>query len=103
MAYKLIATDAAHGDLADALEYISQRLANPTAAANLFRQVEQCYTQLREFPFSFEVCRDERLKSLGYHKAVVGNYILVFRPDEATQTVYVLRFFYGGRDYETIL
>lgn len=103
MAYKLIVTDAAHGDLDDALDYISRRLANPTAAAKLLSQVEECYDQLRAFPFLYEICRDERLHSLGYHKVGIGNYILIFRPDEAAQTVYILRLFYGGRDYEKIL
>lgn len=103
MAYDLIVTDAAHSDLDDALEYISGRLANPTAAANLFAEVEKCYAQLRAFPFLYEACKDERLKSLGYHKVVIGHYILVFRPDEAARTVYILRFFYGGMDYEKML
>ena len=89
MAYELIITNAAHSDLDDALEYISGRLANPTAAANC--------------PFLYEACKDERLKSLGYHKVVIGHYILVFRPDEAAKTVYILRFFYGGMDYEKML
>lgn len=103
MAYKLIVTDAAHGDLDDALDYISHRLSNPAAAASLFAEVEKCYAQLQTFPFLYEACRDERLRNLGYHKVVIGNYILVFRPDESLQTVYILRFFYGGMDYEKML
>lgn len=103
MAYELIVTDAAHDDLDDAFDYIARRLANPTAAADLFAEVEKCYSQLQTFPFLYGYCKDERLKSLGYHKVVIGNYILVFHPDETAQTVYILRFFYGGMDYEKML
>ena len=39
------------------------------------------------------------MKEMGYRKTVIGNYILVFRPVEQEQMVYVLRFFYGGQDY----
>ncbi len=45
MAYKLMVTDAAHSDLDDVLEYISQRLSNPTAAAKLLAEVEKCCKQ----------------------------------------------------------
>ena len=93
MAYKLIVTQKAHQDLDDALGYIARKLANPKAAANLLDQVEKCYGQLRRFPFLYECCQDTRLNEMGYRKTVIGNYILVFRPVEQEQTVYVLRFF----------
>lgn len=103
MAYKLIVTDAAHRDLDEALGYMVNSLANPAAAVNMLSRVEECYAQLCEFPFSCEACRDVRLREMGYRKAVIGNYILVFRPDRETETVYVLRYFYGARDYEKML
>lgn len=103
MAYKLIITDAAHSDLDDALDYIMNRLANPGAAAHMLTQVEECYEHLCANPFMYEACRDARLRELGYHRAVIGNYILVFCPDETTQTVNILRYFYGARDYENLL
>lgn len=103
MAYKLIITDAAHNDLDEALNYIVNRLSNPTAAAKMLAQVEECYSQLRTYPFLYEACYDTRLQELGYRKTVIGNYILIFRPDEGTQTIYILRYFYGARDYEKML
>lgn len=103
MVYKLTITDAAHSDLDDALDYIANRLVNPSAAAHMLAQVEACYEHLRAHPFMYEACHDPRLQALGYRKAVIGNYILVFRPDKTTQTVYILRYFYGARDYEKLL
>lgn len=103
MAYKLIITEAAHNDLDEALGYIAGRLANPTAAASLLEQVESCYEQLRAFPFLYEACHDLRLCSLGYRKAVIDHYVLVYHPVEHEQTVYILRFFYGGREYEKLI
>lgn len=103
MAYKLTITDASHSDLDGALDYIANRLANPSAAAHMLTQMEQCYEHLRAHPFMYEACRDARLQELGYRRAVIDNYILVFRPDEAAQRVYILRYFYGARDYEKLL
>ena len=103
MAYELIVTEAAHSDLDEALDYIVHRLSNPTAAVSLLDQVEACYGQLRNFPMLYEACWDPRLLDLGYRKVVIGHYILVYHPVEEERTVYVLRFFYGGRDYEKLI
>lgn len=54
MAYDLFVTEAAHEDLEEALGYIAGDLANPSAAANLLDQVEDCYEQLKDFPMLFE-------------------------------------------------
>ena len=103
MAYKLIVTEAAHQDMDDALGYIAGRLSNLPAARKLLAEVEKCYEQLRKYPFLYEACHDLRLQQLGYRKVVIGNYVLVYHPIEDAETVYILRFFYGGRDYEKLI
>ena len=103
MAYKMKITQAAYKDLDEILYYLTKQLANPSAAAKLLAQIEECYAQLMSFPFLYEACRDARLQSLGYHKVTFGNYVMVFQPSDPDQTVYILRFFYGGRNYESML
>ena len=103
MAYKLIITQAAHNDLDEALDYIANRLANPSAAASLLTKIEECYAQLRDYPSLYELCHDLRLKNLGYRKVPIGNYVIIYRPAEEEHTVYILRVFYGGRDYQKLI
>jgi len=103
MGYRLEVTDLAHSDLAEIVQYIAQELANPIAAGNLLTEIEKCYAHLVQSPFLYEACRDTRLAKMGYRRAVVQNYLLIYRVDEAEKTVYVLRFFYGRRDYEKLL
>ena len=103
MGYDLFVTEAAHEDLEDALSYIAKDLANPSAAARLLDQVESCYEQLKDFPMLCECCHDLRLRNLGYRKVVIGNFVLVYHPVEDEKRVYILRFFYGGRDYEKLI
>ena len=103
MAYDLFVTEAAHEDLEEALSYIAKDLANPSAAANLLDQVEAVYGQLTDFPMLYECCNDLRLRNLGYRKVVIGNFVLVYHPVENEKRVYILRFFYGGRDYEKLI
>lgn len=103
MAYDLFVTEAAHEDLDEALGYIAGDLENPGAAANLLSQIEACYSQLRDFPMLYEYCHDLRLRNQGYRKAVIGNFVLIYHPAEAEQRIYILRFLYGGRDYEKLI
>lgn len=103
MPYDLFVTEAAHEDLEEALSYIAGDLANPSAAANLLDQVEAVYEQLKDFPQLYESCHDLRLRNLGYRKVVIGNFVLVYHPLETERCVYILRFFYGGRDYEKLI
>lgn len=103
MAYDLFVTEAAHEDLEEALAYIAGDLSNPRAATNLLDEVEAVYGQIKDFPMLYECCHDLRLRNLGYRKVVIGNFVLVYHPAEEEKRVYILRFFYGGRDYEKLI
>lgn len=54
-------------------------------------------------PLMFERCRNPRLRNPGYRRAVIKNYVMVYRVVESEHTVYILRFFYGSRDYEKLI
>lgn len=51
----------------------------------------------------YELCRDPRLHTLEYHKAVIKNFIMVYKVDKAAKAVHILRFFYGRQDYEKLI
>lgn len=103
MAYKIIKTELAEQDLDSILGYMVHSLANPSAAASFADAVEACYSDLEKMPLMYELCRDPRLRALEYRKAVIKNYIMVYKVDEAAKTVHILRFFYGRRDYEKLI
>lgn len=91
--YKLIVTELAHRDLDNIASYIAVQLANSPAASDFFDKVDRCYGYLERNPMEKE----------GYRKAVIKNYILVYKVDEIGKTVIVLRFFYGARDYTKLI
>ncbi|MCD8088928.1 MAG: type II toxin-antitoxin system RelE/ParE family toxin [Oscillospiraceae bacterium] len=103
MAYKIEVTPHASEDLEEIVSYIEGTLANAAAAAAFLDAVEECYDELEAMPFLFEECRDPQLKALGYRRAVIKHYVMVYRVDEAEKTVYILRFFYGAREYEKLI
>jgi Plasmid stabilization system protein len=97
--YKLVITELAHEDLDNIIAYITIQLDNPIAAANFLDEVEKCCAFLKSNPFKYERCSDVRLATDGYRKAIINNYVLVYKLDETAKTVIIHRFFYGAQNY----
>ena len=103
MDFKVEVTPLASRDLEEIVTYIAEELENPAAAVSFLDDVDACYTGLAGMPFMYEECRDPQLKALKYRRAVIKHYVMVYRVDEAGNTVYILWFFYGARDYEKLI
>lgn len=101
--YKLLVTELAHRDLDSIVSYIALQLANPKAAGDFLDEVTACYGLLKNNPEMYERCQDKRLGREGYRKAVIKNYVLVYKVNEASKTVSIMRFFYGAQDYTKLI
>lgn len=101
--YRLSITKLANQDLDEIITYISGQLDNSGAAARLLDDIEQCYSQLRENPLMYELCRDQQLAVAGYRKIPIHSYVLIYKADSKNSTVTILRLFYGGRDYTKLI
>lgn len=99
MAYKIEETRLAVQDLDEILEYIAYSLSSPTAASSFADEVEKCYANLEHMPLMYEPCRDPQLFALGYRKAVIKNYILIYKVRESEKTIYILRIFHSRQNY----
>lgn len=99
MSYKLVVTKPAENDLADILQYISKDLSAPKAASDFLDEVLKFYDNISENPLMYALCDNDRLKNKKYRKAIIKNYIMFYRADEENNTVYIMRFIYGRRDY----
>ncbi len=49
------------------------------------------------------LCRAARLRRLGYRKAGIKNYIMIYKVREVDRSVQVLRFFHGKQAYERLI
>ncbi len=103
MNYNLVITKPAEKDLADILQYISKDLSAPKAANDLLDDILKCYDNISLNPLMYALCDNDRLKSKKYRKAVIKNYIMLYRIDEEKQIIYIMRFIYGRRDYINLL
>jgi len=101
--YELDVAQRARDDLQGIYEYIASKLEAPKAALDFLDAVDACYVRIQENPYLYEQCRELRLQSEGYHRVVIGNYILVYRPLEETKVVEVHRCFYGPQNYMELI
>jgi toxin ParE1/3/4 len=101
--YKLVVTELAHQDLDNIVSYIAIQLANPAAASDFLDKVDKCYGYLMKNPLMYSKCYNSKLEKEGYRKAVIKNYIFVYKVDENAKTVSIVRFFYGTRDYTKLI
>ena len=101
--YKVVITELANNDLEGIVSYILEELISPVAATNLLKEIEKAYEHLSTNPLIYEVCRDARLAKDGYHRVVIKNYVLIFKIDEKSKAVNILRFFYGAMDYINLI
>lgn len=97
--YKLKIMPAATVDQQEAIEYTAKQLQNSVAAMNLAEEIEECYQTLEENPYLYALCMDSTLAALGYRKAIVKRYVLLYKIDDAQKIVRIMRFLYGPSKY----
>ena len=97
--YAVEYTASAEADLDSIVDYLAFHLCNPPAAQALLDSIDDAIDCFTETPDIFPLCNDDRLAELGYHKAAVRSYIMVYEIDDENYVVRVLRFFHESENY----
>ena len=93
--FRLEVTESAEADLDAITDYIGTTLCNPPAVASLLDGIDLACTKLTALPELYPLCHDSRLAEIGYHKVVVGSYVMIYEIDASTGVVRILRFFHS--------
>lgn len=101
--YQVKLTPKAHEDLDRIYSYITGELYAPVAANSLLEKIEASIMRLRDFPFAYGLVDDGFLRSKGYRKLIIDNYIAFYVVNEKAKQVIVMRVLYGRRKYQDIL
>ena len=101
--YSVDITEHADEDLDNIIKYLRDELASPGAASDFVDKVYECYDRLEENPYIYSECYDGYLKSERYRRAVIKNYVLLYKVDENLKQVIVYRFFHGMQDYANLI
>ena len=103
MGYKVKQTIPAEHDLDGIVHYIAFKLKNPKAASDLLDEYKSKLASLNDNPRLYGLSQTERLARMGYRRFVFGNYIAFYTIDEFSKTIFVVRIFYQGQDYTSML
>lgn len=103
MKYKIIFSKQASEDLEGTFEYIFLTLKAPQAAKNLMSKIETEINRLKDFPKICKLCSDSALHSMNYRRLIVDNFVVVYFSDDIRKTVFIVRVFYGGRNWAKYL
>jgi plasmid stabilization system protein ParE len=105
MQYNLIITESAEELLDHIINYLVNQLKNPQAAGNLLTEIEHIYDNLEYNPKIYGYTDDHLIKPRGYRKARVPhyNYVIIFRIEEETYTVYIMGYFHELELYKNKL
>lgn len=101
--YKIKITPKANDDLDEIFKYIFEELFNLDAAENLMNKIEKSMMRLGEFPLSCSLVEDNVLKSKGYRKLIVDNYIAFYIVDDKEERVVIMRVLYSRQKYQDIV
>ena len=92
-------TPSAVEDLWEIADYIANHLCAPESAIKLLEDIEDAIAAACAYPFSLPAINDALLRTKGYRKVVVKNYIAFVLPDREKEILNVMRVMYYARDY----
>ncbi|MDR1068887.1 MAG: type II toxin-antitoxin system RelE/ParE family toxin [Clostridiales Family XIII bacterium] len=105
MDYKVVVTKPAEYDLGSIISYLANNLYNKRAASGLLNQFDKQVSGLRAAPRLYGLSQNPRLRKKGYHKMLISgyNYLALYRVNDATATVSIMRLFYMRQNYEDLV
>ena len=98
LVYANIHTAGAKKDLRNIFRYISEELLAPENAAGQTERIMTAIRKLDTMPNRNRLYEEEPWYSRGLRFFPVDNYLVFYKTDDETETVYVVRIMYGGRD-----
>jgi plasmid stabilization system protein ParE len=90
-------------DLKQIYAYIAFELEEKQTARKQTDRIRKSIRSLNRMPLRYAAADWEPWKSIGIRKMSVDNYVVFYLVDHATQTVTIIRIFYGGRDIENVI
>ena len=103
MSYSIIISQKAEKDIIEAADYIEFILHNPKAADDLLDKVTEEIENLSVMPVKFGIVDEPVLKAWGIRIFSINSYFVFYRIDEAANSVNIVRFLYGKRNWKSIL
>ena len=98
MKYKVVYTAGAKRDLRNIFRYISEELLAPENAAGQTDRIMAAIRKLVTMPNRNRLYEEEPWHSRGLRFFPVDNYLVFYKTNDETETVYIVRIMYRGRE-----
>lgn len=98
--YKLSYLPVAKHDIADAVNYIADKLFAPKAALDLLDALDKSISRLADFPHSCRVYQPVMPLEQEYRIMTVKNYAVFYTVNEQEKLVEIYRVIYAKRDLD---
>lgn len=96
--YTIEMTESAHKDLKEIIPYIRTDLTSPDTDLLFLDGIESVINQLAFMPEKFQRVRDVYLASMGYRSTQYKRYLIFYKIDFNSKTVYILRILHSSRN-----
>lgn len=97
--YKSVIVAQAQEDITEILSYIRDYLRNPSAAAKLLDDILGIVDTISSFPLSMPLIAKTNLTNgQEYHRAIVDNFVLIYKVVEEVREVRIMAAFYAMSD-----
>ena len=103
MNYKVKLTTTALNQLKEAILYISKVLLEPEIARRWSDRIKKEISSLDYLPLRYPLTDEEPWRTEGIHKMTIENFIVYYRVNEETTTVWITAVVYGKRDQVSFL
>ena len=97
MRFKVFVTQTAEDNFRACADYVERVLCQHRAALDMANEFETFLQNIELMPEMYPVMQDERLREKNLRRALVGNYVVVYRFEGNVVTV--LGFFHQMQDY----
>lgn len=101
--YKLEYLPVAQKDMVEIVQYISQKLKNPTAAENLAVEMIEAAENVLTFPYALPTYQPLRPLKHEYRKVIIKNFLMFYWVDEEKKIVTIARVIYTKRNISQLL
>ena len=103
MKYTLHITQKVESDIIKVADYIEYNLLNPQAADDLLDMTEEVLGNLTDMPQIHQLVEDPVLKAWGIRFVLINDYLAFYIIYEDTNSVFIVRFLHGKRNWIAIL
>ena len=98
MTWDVTYSDESIRDLEELYAYVALDLRAPRPARRLIDRMMARADSLETFPLRFPLYPASPLRERGVRYIVFDNYLILYHPDEADNSVFILRIIYGRSD-----